>query len=205
MSLRRGADNAVLVDIGQSSSTGAIMIGGSIHDVYSLPVGGAHMTNDISIGMGLDFSESERIKIEFGLVSASAAQPIQDHLRFLRPRVTEICSLIGKPFSLYLKSLDGGIMMCGGASYLKGFAAEFSKALAVPAPFICQMTRSTAEAFFPNVAIQHLPDQFTSAYLSLIANSANLRHDILTKNLELQSRPLARLRPLWTWLSELSR
>ena len=205
MSLRRNADNAVLIDIGHSSMTGAIMLGGSLHDVFSIPVGGAHMTNDMAVGLGLDFSECERIKVDHGLMAEVCHSQSRDHLRFLRPRVAELCALMGRPFALYTRSLDGGIMLCGGASLLRGFSAELSRVLSVPSPFVCQLTRATAEAFFPNVAIKELPDQFTSAYVSLIANTANLRHDILTKNLELQARPLAKLKPLWTWLSELSR
>jgi cell division ATPase FtsA len=205
LSLRRTAENAVLVDIGQGSTTGAIMIGGTLHNVFSIPVGGAHMTNDMAVGTGLNFAECERIKIAVGLATDSSSTHSHEHMRFLRPRVAEICSLMGKNFALYARSLDGGILLCGGASYLRGFAGELSKVLSVPTPFVCQLTRATTEALFPNVTIKDLPENLTSAYLSLIAAAASLRQDISTKNLELQNKPLAKLRPLWTWLSELSR
>jgi cell division ATPase FtsA len=205
LSLRREAENAVLIDVGQSTTTGAIMIGGNLHDVFSLPVGGAHMTNDMAIGLGLDFAECERIKIDRGLLPNAAPSTPSDHVRYLRPRVVELCTLISKPLSLYAKSLDGGIMLCGGASLLRGFSGELSRVLSVPSPFVCQLTRTAIEVFFPNVSIQRLPDQMTSGYLGLIANAASLSQTLRAKNFELESRPLSRLRPLWAWLSELSR
>ncbi len=203
--LRKNAENAVLVDVGHSTTTGAVMVAGSLYDVFSIPVGGIHMTKDLVAGLGWEFSECERLKLTVGLVPEDGCLATSNHLKFLKPRVTELCALIGKRFSLYARALDGGVMLCGGASYLRGLTQEFAKELQVTSPFVCQLTRPAVEAFLPGLLINHLPNSLSSAYLSLMANTANLRDDLFARRKNDLERPFAKLRPLWTWLSELSR
>jgi cell division ATPase FtsA len=163
------------------------------------------MTKDLVAGLGWEFSECERLKLTVGLVPEDGCLATSNHLKFLKPRVTELCALIGKRFSLYARALDGGVMLCGGASYLRGLTQEFAKELQVTSPFVCQLTRPAVEAFLPGLLINHLPNSLSSAYLSLMANTANLRDDLFARRKNDLERPFAKLRPLWTWLSELSR
>jgi len=216
-SLRPSADNCVLIDIGHSTTTGAIMIGGAIHQIFCVPAGGAHMSKDIAAGLATDLERAEAAKISFGLQekssddTAAAARQIQ---RFLRPRVAEIVTLASKHFALYSRSLDGGLLFCGNASLLSGLSSFTEQLLRTRPPFVCQLTNKGAETF---VGIKNLQTSLSgenpgnaavkvdSGWVSVLAHARSivLHHNAMST--ERQARPLAKLHPLWTWLSELSR
>ena len=55
-----------LVDIGGGTTDIAIFIDGSIWHTISLPVGGNHLSNDISIVLRVPFDQAESLKVEHG-------------------------------------------------------------------------------------------------------------------------------------------
>jgi cell division protein FtsA len=214
-SLRPSAENCVLIDIGHSTTTGAIMIGGAIHQIFCVPAGGAHMSKDVAAGLATDFERAEATKISFGLHERSTEDASAPQIqRFLRPRVAEIVTLASKHFAIYSRSLDGGLLFCGNASLLTGLSSFTQQLLRTHPPFVCQLTNKGAETF---VGIRNLQssagDENTSSgavkidsgWVSVLAHARSivLHHNAMST--ERQTRPLARLNPLWTWLSELSR
>ncbi|MDF2439798.1 MAG: cell division protein FtsA [Abditibacteriota bacterium] len=58
-----------LIDIGGGTSDIAVFMDGSIVHSAVLPVGGNHVTRDISIGLRTPFEHAERLKIESGVAS----------------------------------------------------------------------------------------------------------------------------------------
>jgi cell division protein FtsA len=60
-----------LIDIGGGTSDIAVFMDGSIIHSAVLPVGGNHVTRDISIGLRTPFELAERLKIESGVASPS--------------------------------------------------------------------------------------------------------------------------------------
>jgi cell division protein FtsA len=59
----------VLVDIGGGTTDIAIFIEGSIWHTVVLPVGGNHLSNDLSIVLKVPFDAAERLKLEHGIVA----------------------------------------------------------------------------------------------------------------------------------------
>ena len=59
----------VLVDIGGGTTDIAIFIEGSIWHTVVLPVGGNHLTNDLSIVLKVPFDAAERLKLAHGIVA----------------------------------------------------------------------------------------------------------------------------------------
>ena len=66
----------VLVDIGGGTCDIAIFIEGSIWHTVVLPVGGNHLTNDLSIVLKVPFDAAERLKVTHGVVAP--ARPPRD-------------------------------------------------------------------------------------------------------------------------------
>ncbi len=62
----------VLVDIGGGTTDIAIFIEGSIWHTVVLPVGGNHLTNDLSIVLKVPFDAAERLKLAHGVVAPPA-------------------------------------------------------------------------------------------------------------------------------------
>ena len=205
--LRPEAENAVLLDFGQCSSTGAVMIGGQIQKIFSIPVGSHHITRDIMAGLDCDEHLADTLKRHHGLSSASINSDVRQAVymqRFLRPRVSEMLSLVGKNFAMYSRALDGGMLFCGGGAQLVGLADLTAKAFNCNAPFICQLSKKNIELYL-GLSSSGLLDEVGSSWLSLFSHGRAVLEELAAHQAERDDRPLSRLRPLWTWLSELSR
>ncbi len=204
--LRPEAENAVLIDLGHSTSTGAVMIGGHFQKVFSLPVGSHHITRDLMAGLDCPEDSAEALKLAHG-VSPIAEVPAGNALymqRFLRPRVLEILGMAGKNFALYARALDGGLLFCGGGSQLTGLASVSGKAFNCGQPFVCQLSNKSLEAYL-GLSSQNPMVSVGSAWLSVLSHGRAALAELAAFQVERDARPLSRLRPLWTWLSELSR
>jgi len=129
-----------LMDIGGGTTDVAVFAEGSIQHTAVLALGGAHISNDIAIGLRTPFDEAERIKKKFG-VSASRFLPTDDVIsvpsvggrrprevsrkilcEIIEPRVDEILSLARH--TLVKEGLEGrmpsGVVLTGGCSALEG-------------------------------------------------------------------------------------
>jgi cell division protein FtsA len=210
--LRGTSENSVLLDFGHSTITGALLVGGVVNQIFCVPAGSGHITRDLAAGLCIDQADAESLKIQVGISEKSTGAGAKlSH--YALPRVAELMSLACKNFSIYSRSLDGGLLFCGGGAGLAGLSEFTSQKFGIRPPFIAQLNNSGAKTFVglkPNsFSIEHSgdPDQvkIDSGWISILSQA---RASALFYNAALaekNSRPLSRLNPLWTWLSELSR
>lgn len=140
---------AALVDIGGGTTDIVIYINSEILFSAVIPLGGNHVTRDISIGLRTDDIEAERIKLAHGSVSSSDSESPEilrvqsigcDQPRLLpgkilseiiEPRMSEVCRFVLDQIEAagYIDKIPAGIVFTGGGSMLPGFcelAAEMS-------------------------------------------------------------------------------
>lgn len=135
-----------IADIGGGTTDIAIFVDGDIFFSSAIPVGGSHVTHDISVGLRASHEESERIKLSESAAAAVATGPGDvfevtslgsDEPRLLprsilaeiiEPRMHELFSLIKQEIlkSGYYNLLPAGIVLSGGGSQLAG-AAELCR------------------------------------------------------------------------------
>lgn len=129
----------VLVDIGAGATTIAVFDQGYLTATTTLPIGGDHITNDISIGLKTQTDLAEKIKLKYGcarIEDAAEDQVFQvsrigtsiekefsqvDLAHIIEPRVREIFHLIQEEvIRLGLKEFPGGYVLTGGTVSLPG-------------------------------------------------------------------------------------
>ncbi|WP_141431278.1 cell division protein FtsA [Bacillus sp. 03113] len=130
---------AVIIDIGGGSTTIAIFEQGVLKATSVLPIGGDHITKDLSIGLRTTTDDAENIKIKYGCALYDQASeeevfsvPIigsDQHQQFnqlevadiIEARLEEIFELVlkeTKSFGIY--DLPGGIVLTGGVANTQG-------------------------------------------------------------------------------------
>ncbi|EIJ81586.1 cell division protein FtsA [Bacillus methanolicus PB1] len=128
-----------LVDIGGGSTTIAIFENGSLKATSVLPVGGDHITKDLSIGLRTSTEDAEKIKIKHGHAFYDYASedevfsvPIigsDQHQQFnqleisdiIEARMEEIFELIQNEIRrLGVHDLPGGYVLTGGVANMQG-------------------------------------------------------------------------------------
>jgi cell division protein FtsA len=142
----------VVCDIGAGTTDLAIYIEGSIWHTAVIPVGGDHITNDISQGLHLPQETAEMIKQKYGnalkvVVDSSQSfgvrpfgsdQPIQikrtELATIIEARTDEIFSLVRQEIkrSGYDGLLPAGIVLTGGTRLLPGIRELAGKVLGLP-------------------------------------------------------------------------
>lgn len=147
----------MLVDIGGGTTDVAMFAGGRLAHTAVLPVGGNHLTRDISVGLKVPLAEAERIKIEFGHARSHVVEDIEmarteirlpgggeprritfskKYLaRIIEARVSEIFNLVMRQArdSGYLSSVAAGIVITGGSSQLEGISGLAQDVAKMPA------------------------------------------------------------------------
>ncbi|MHB0866776.1 MAG: cell division protein FtsA [Thermoleophilia bacterium] len=147
----------MLVDIGGGTTDVAMFTDGRLVHTAVLPVGGNHVTRDISVGLKVPLADAERIKIEFGYAESHVVEDIemakaeisvpgssdprritfsQKFLaRIIEARVAEIFTLVGRQArdSGYLSSVAAGIVVTGGSSQLEGITGLAQNVTKMPA------------------------------------------------------------------------
>ena len=131
-----------IADIGGGTTDIAIFVGGDIYYSSAIPVGGNHVTHDISVGLRASFEESERVKREQSAATADLMAPDElfevmslgsDEARLLprrilaeivEPRMHELFLMVRQEIlkSGYYNLLPAGIVLSGGGSQLLGAA-----------------------------------------------------------------------------------
>lgn len=210
--LRASAENSVLLDFGHSTITGSLMVGGVVNQFFCVPAGSAHITKDLCAGLGTSFEDAELIKIDLNISeTANSNFKSSRAAHYAIPRVTELMTLAFKNFALYRRSLDGGLLFCGGGSSLTGLVEYCAQKFGVKGPLIAQLNGDGAKVFVgisTGVSSQNHPSPaltLDSSWIALLAQARALVRLRRAISSEKDARPLSRLRPLWTWLSELSR
>ncbi|MEO6907517.1 MAG: cell division protein FtsA [Abditibacteriaceae bacterium] len=135
-----------IIDIGGGTSDIAVFCDGALHTSAIVPVGGNHVTRDISIGMRTPFDIAERLKIESGAVASplqksdqklevlSAGNDGRVHMpramlgKIIAPRMTELFELARDAMHCndIRKQLPAGVIITGGGALLPG-AAELAQ------------------------------------------------------------------------------
>ena len=138
-------NGAVVIDIGGGSSDCLVFQKGHPTDIFTVNIAGMLITNDLAIGLNLDYKEAERIKKCFDLtvgeqdkvetaicrgkecsISKGCVQKI------LRPRVKELSFFIAKHVLKYKGKLKGGLILTGGSSNIEGLDIYMSEMLKIP-------------------------------------------------------------------------
>ncbi|AYV71261.1 cell division protein FtsA [Bacillus sp. PK3-056] len=128
-----------LIDIGGGSTTIAVFENGFLKATSVIPVGGDHITKDLSIGLRTTTEDAEKIKIKYGYAFYDHASeeevfsvPIigsDQHQQFnqleisdiIEARLEEIFELVGHELArLGVYDLPGGFVLTGGVASTKG-------------------------------------------------------------------------------------
>jgi cell division protein FtsA len=129
-----------LLDVGAGTTDVVVVHAGAVRHTAVLPVGGAHMTNDLAAALRTPFAEAERLKQRHGgaLVLAASAEPTievpglggrpptrlspRSLAEVIEPRAEELLALakeeIKRAGCAHL--LASGVVLTGGSSVLPG-------------------------------------------------------------------------------------
>ncbi|MTT32019.1 cell division protein FtsA [Terrilactibacillus sp. BCM23-1] len=129
----------VLVDIGGGSTNVAVFDQGILMTTFDLPIGGNHITKDISIGLRTPLEEAEKIKISHGCsfyelasseeiftipkIGSSSQQTFnqQELAEIIEPRLQEILEIVQTELNqIGFHDLPGGFVLTGGVAALPG-------------------------------------------------------------------------------------
>lgn len=143
---------AVICDIGAGTTDMAIFIEGSVWHTAVIPVGGDHLTNDISQGLHLPLETAEIVKQRYGSALSAAVnadqtfsvkpfgeeRPLQIRRASLaaviEARVEELFGLVRQEIkrSGYDALLPAGVVLTGGTRLLPGLRESAGKVLQLP-------------------------------------------------------------------------
>ena len=132
----------VLVDIGAGTTNIVVLEDGEVQHVAVLPIGGAHITNDLAIGLKTDLDVAEAVKVRHASLNPKNATPNirikvnnQEHIfksedvaMITEARVDELFDYVNKELARIHRAhkLPGGVVLVGGTAKLPGMA-EFAK------------------------------------------------------------------------------
>ncbi len=131
-----------VVDIGGGIIDMLMFIEGGVYFSSVVPLGGNHVTQDLSIGLKVPVEVSEMIKKTYGAAAVSMVDPIekievpgvpgrparlmlrQDIAAIIEPRLREIFEIIDEKLIRSGKKnfLAGGVVLTGGTSQIEGIA-----------------------------------------------------------------------------------
>ncbi len=144
---------AVVIDIGGGTSDIAIFANHAVHFTAALPVGGAHFTRDLAIGLQTPIEDAERIKKESGTVltervsrdemvvvpgigtRATRSVPRETVCGILRDRAVELLELVKDRIwtAMQKEQIIAGVVVTGGGSLLDGMLELTEETLGPPA------------------------------------------------------------------------
>ena len=144
---------ALVLDIGAGTTDFALYRDGCAYIAGVLPVGGSHLTNDLSLGLRLTNSQAEAVKLHFGRCTISTREkakpvwlnndlsmgahpfPLQAIEGIISARAREIFGVVkarlGEAFAA--EHTAAGIVITGGTSKLPGIADVAAEVFGVPA------------------------------------------------------------------------
>lgn len=148
-----------IADIGGGTTDIAIFVDGDICYSSAIPVGGNHVTRDISVGLRTSYEESERVKIEeavamvgmtseddhFEVTSLGTEDPRMLPKRILaeivEARMHELFTFVKQEImkSGYYNQLPAGIILSGGGAMLEGAAELCHEVTEMPTRVGCPL------------------------------------------------------------------
>ncbi|MBO35955.1 MAG: cell division protein FtsA [Verrucomicrobiales bacterium] len=149
----QGEQGALLIDLGGGTTEFVAVTGGNHRHSGVLPVGGDHVTNDISVGLKISNSRAEEVKLSHGRATPDSSVNggtltfnselgLSDHSvklehlhTVMHARLEEIFQLIRtdlEPAGI-LRELHGGVYLTGGGSRVSGITELASEVFGMPA------------------------------------------------------------------------
>src|SRR5580692_3931299 len=139
-----------LLDIGAHSSDLVVFFEGAVAHTASVPIGGAHFTNDLAVGLQMPTAQADDLKRQFGHCVVTAVpqeaeieianpQPLRLALRsvaeILEPRARELMHFVKESLRKggVVDALGAGCVLTGGGSMLPGMLDVTESQLRVPA------------------------------------------------------------------------
>jgi cell division protein FtsA len=139
-----------LLDIGAHSSDLVVFFEGAVAHTASVPIGGAHFTNDLAIGLQMPVAQAEEIKRQYGNAVVTSVpqlaeieianpQPVMLRLRsiaeILEPRARELMYYVKESLRQgnVVEALGAGCVITGGGAMLPGMLDVTESQLRVPA------------------------------------------------------------------------
>lgn len=143
----------VLLNMGSQTTSVAVFEDGDVVSIFVLPLGSAHITNDIAIGLRTSIDVAERIKLECGTavpddvgkkdvirLSEYSAQEDEEvskrHVaEIIEARVEELFGMVDKELVKLGKSglLPAGVVITGGGARLPGILEVAKRKFRLPA------------------------------------------------------------------------
>ncbi len=139
-----------LLDIGAHSSDLVVFFEGAVAHTASVPVGGAHFTNDLAVGLQMPVAQAEDLKRQYGHCVVTAvpqeaeieiANPEPQRLalrtiaEILEPRARELLHYVKESLRHggVVDALGAGCVLTGGGAALPGMLDVTESQLRVPA------------------------------------------------------------------------
>jgi cell division protein FtsA len=139
-----------LLDIGAHSSDLAVFFEGAVAHTASVPIGGAHFTNDLAVGLQMPLAQAEELKCQYGnvvvtsvpqLAEIEIANPQPQMLRLraiaeiLEPRARELLYFVKESLrqGAVVDALGAGCVLTGGGAMMPGMLDVTESQLRVPA------------------------------------------------------------------------
>ena len=141
------------IDIGAGTTDFVLYRDGAPHTTGVLPVGGGHLTNDLSIGLRLTEGQAEKLKLRFGRASVQTRDKVQKvwldgnfaigDRQFPQQAIEQITAArtwellevvkrkLGGAFSP--ENCAAGVVLTGGTAKLAGMADAAARVFGVPA------------------------------------------------------------------------
>jgi len=153
LSKRQKELGVIAIDIGGGTTEAVVFEEGYLLHAVVLPVGAAHVTNDIAIGMRTSLEVAERVKLEYGVaLSQGISKKEQIDLSLFDPnesgtfsrrevamiieaRLEEIFELVTKALRKIDRErlLPAGVVLSGGGAKLPGIVELAKRQLKLPA------------------------------------------------------------------------
>ncbi|MDE3149674.1 MAG: cell division protein FtsA [Acidobacteriota bacterium] len=142
-----------LLDIGAHSSDLAVFFEGAVAYTASVPIGGAHFTNDLAVGLQVPVAQAEELKRQYGNAvvtavpqdaeieiagpqpGATATLRLRTIAEILEPRARELLYFVRESLRHggVLDALGAGCVLTGGGALLPGMLDVTESQLRVPA------------------------------------------------------------------------
>jgi cell division protein FtsA len=141
----------MVIDIGDGTTDGVVFQGNNIRDTFTVTLGGADVTSDISIGLAVPRLHAEDIKLEYGVARSELAGQGEMKIRrpgqegeetverkmlasIIAPRMEEIFGLVNRKLRyMDLDSLPSGLVLTGGTAKMTGINGLAERIFGVPA------------------------------------------------------------------------
>ena len=153
LSKRQKELGVLVLDLGGGSSGMAVYEEGKLLHAHVLPVGSAHITNDIAIGLRTTIDIAEKIKLQYGFALASEVKKGEnidlsqldeneeetikkkEIAKIIEARIQELFDLVNKELKKINKQrlLPAGVILVGGGALMPKIIDLAKKELGLPA------------------------------------------------------------------------